>query len=84
MDIVSDLTIEGEAVTLDGKHFIDCSFVNCVLKYRGGEVVFERTHLRGCRHVFYGQARLTLQYIQTVGLMPVRASDWGFFEDIVH
>ena len=84
LEVVSGLTIEGEAFALDGKHIIDCTLVNCVLEYSGGEVVLERTQLRGCRHVFYGQARLTLHYLQGVGLMPHVPSEWGEFSDSVH
>ena len=84
MEVVSGLTIRDEAFALDGKHIIDCTLVNCVLEYSGGEVVLERTQLRGCRHVFYGQARLTLHYLQGVGLMPFAPSEWGEFSDVVH
>lgn len=84
MEVVSGKTIEGVAFELDGKHIIDCTLVNCVLEYSGGEVVLERTHLRSCRHVFYGRARQTLRYLQGVGLMPYELGEWGEFSDVVH
>lgn len=84
MEVVSGKTIEGVSLELDGKHIVDCTLVNCVLEYHGGEVVLERTHLRGCRHVFYGRARMTLHYLQGVGLMPYQPMEWGEFGEVVH
>ncbi len=83
MQVVSGVTIEGESFELDGKHFIDCTLLNCILEYSGGEVVLERTHIRGCRHVFYGKAKLTLHYLQGVGLMPYKPAEWGEFSEQV-
>ncbi len=80
---VVGLTIENESVEIDDKHFIDCTLVNCILEYSGRAVAFERTHMRGCRHVFFGQARRTLHYLQNTGLMPYAPADWGEYSDRV-
>ncbi len=84
MDIIGSRIIEGECVQLDDKHFVDCTLINCILEYRGHNVVFERTIMRGCRHVFYGRARRTLHYLQSVGLMPHDPGQWGEFSEQVH
>ncbi len=84
MEIVDGRTIKGECLQLDDKHFINCMLVNCVLEYRGHPVIFDRTIMRGCRHVFYGQARRTLHYLQGVGLMPHDPAQWGEFSDQVN
>ncbi len=65
----------------DDKHFIHCTFENCIVEYHGGEIVFELSNMRNCRHVFYGRARRTLQYLQGVGLMPHQPLDWGEFPE---
>lgn len=83
MDIVSNLIIQNESVDLDGKHFIDCTLLNCILEYSGGDIIFERTRIRGCRHVFYGRARMTLQYLHSTGLVPHNPSEWGDFQESV-
>ena len=77
MEIITDATIAGESVSLDGKHFIDCTLVDCVLCYSGLNVVFERTSLKGCRHVFYGRARQTVHYLQNVGLLMNELGQWA-------
>ncbi len=82
--IIESETFTGESIELDDKQFIDCTFTNCVLEYHGGEVIFDRTQLDRCRHVFYGRARQTLRYLQGVGLMPFRPSEWGEFPDQIH
>jgi hypothetical protein len=81
---VNRLTIQGESVEIDSKHFVDCTLVDCVLEYSGGDVIFERTEMRGCRHVFFGRARQTLHYLQGVGLMPYSPSEWAEFSEQVH
>ena len=82
MDLVAGQTITNEWVTVDGKHFRDCTLVNCMLRYNGDAVTFERTHLLGCRHVFYGKARQTVQYLQSVGILMHDPGEWGEFGDV--
>ena len=54
---------------IDRRHFIDCTLLNCTLEYSGGPVILERTQLSGCRYVFFEQAGMTVQLVQTLGLM---------------
>ncbi len=84
MEIVEGEIFANENVELDGKHFIKCSFNNCILEYHGGEVAFDRTQMNGCRHVFYGRARRTLHYLQGIGLMQYTPSEWGEFDNRVN
>ncbi len=84
MEIVYGQVFEHECVSLDNKQFISCTFTGCILEYRGGEVILDQTLISQCRHVFYGRARRTLHYLQGVGLMDYRPSDWGEFDDQVH
>ncbi len=84
MQIIEDKVFSGESVELDDKHFIDCKFIDCILKYHGREVGFDRTQMNGCRHVFFGRARRTLHYLQGVGLMQYSPSDWGELDSSVH
>lgn len=84
MEIIVGATISGESVSLDGKHFIGCTLVNCLLCYSGQNVIFERTALKGCRHVFYGRARQTVHYLQNVGLMEHEVGTWAELPDDVN
>ncbi len=77
MEFVVSQLIEDELIQIDLKHFVDCTLVNCTLEYSGEDVIFERTAMHGCRHIFYGRARQTIHYLQGTGLMPYTASDWG-------
>lgn len=69
MEIIQNLNMRHETVRLDDRHFIDCTFTNCVPEYGGSEVILERTSMRGCRHAFHGPAFLTAQYLSVVGLL---------------
>ena len=83
MELIRDQTFNAESVELDGKHFILCTFTDCILEYHGGDLVFDRTEMSRCRHVFFGRVRQTLHYLQNVGLMPFHAAEWGEFPNQV-
>ena len=84
MDTLRHLTFQNETVPLDEKHFVDCTLYNCILEYRGGPVILERTHLRGCQYVFFGQAQMTIRLLQNVGLMPFDVHAWAELDQLVH
>ena len=60
MEVISNLTISNETVTLDDKHFRDCTLDNCELTYEGGPVILERTHIKSCEYAFGGKAQRTV------------------------
>ena len=84
MELIQGQLIEDQAVAIDGKQFRDCTLARCILEYSGDSVVFERTHLRNCTYVFFGRARDTVHFLQSVGLMPFQPADWGEFPSEVH
>ena len=84
MDTLRHAAFQDETVVLDGKHFIDCTLQNCTLEYSGGPVILERTHLRGCQYVFFGQAQSTVRLLQEVRLMPFEPLNWVEMSDHVH
>ncbi|MGI4829427.1 MAG: hypothetical protein ACRYFU_14715 [Janthinobacterium lividum] len=84
MEIIVDATFTGESLTLDGKHFIGCTLVNCLLSYSGQDVIFERTAIKGCRHVFFGRARQTVHYLQNLGLMEHELGQWAELPEVIN
>ena len=84
MEVIQGQLIEDQSVTIDGKEFRDCTLVRCVLKYSGDSVVFTRTQLKNCTYVFFGPARGTVHFLQSVGLMPYQPADWGEIPDNIH
>ncbi len=79
MQIVQQQKLEGLSVSIDDTHFVDCTFIDCILEYSGRPISFERTVMRGCRYVFFGSARSTVQFLQGVGLMEGSPLNWGEF-----
>ena len=77
-------TIEGQVLAIDDKEFIDCTLVDCVLEYSGRPVSFTRTHMRGCRYVFFGSARSTVHFLQGVGLLSNAPGEWSEFPDTIN
>ena len=84
MELIQGQTILGESLDIDNKYFIDCTLEDCTLEYSGRPVTFERTHLRGCRYVFHGLAKTTVQFLQCTGLMQHNPSEWGEFQPQVN
>ena len=84
MEQIHNKLFADESVELDGKHFTRCTFTNCILEYHGGDIMFDRTAMKGCRHVFYGNARQVVHYLQNMGLMPFDPAEWGEFASQVH
>ena len=84
MRIVRSKNIEGELVSTDGNHFIDCTLTDCVLQYEGGQVVMEATRITGCHHVFSGPARLTINYLKAMELIPPNDLVPGLDDEIIH
>lgn len=70
MEVIRELDMRNETVRLDGRHFIDCTFTDCILEYGGSEMILERTTFTSCRHVFFGHAFMTLQYLKVAGVAP--------------
>ncbi|MEO6923420.1 MAG: hypothetical protein ABI142_06305 [Bryocella sp.] len=77
MKKISHHSFEDTSLSIDDKIFKDCTIVNCVLEYSGGEVSFERTHLSGCRYVFLGPANSTLRMLELAQIMPARIELWS-------
>ena len=84
MVFISHRTFQNATVRLDDTTFADCTFIACTLEYEGGPVAFERTTMRRCRYVFFGEARRTVHFCQEVGLMPWNASEWSELPELVH
>lgn len=71
MQIISGLTIENTTVVLDGKHFVDCTFTDCVLEYSGQKVIIETTNFKACRFLFIGEAGRTVELLQLLEMMSM-------------
>ena len=70
MKIVRELNLQGESIALDNTRFVDCSFNGCTLEYSGGPVILERTALKRCNYLFSGAAKMTVELLDCVGLLP--------------
>lgn len=84
MKLILSQILDGGSFAIDGKHFVNCTFTNCTLKYSGGVVKFETTHLRQCRYVFFGRARATVQFLQNVEMMPFDPAQWAEKSGLQH
>jgi len=78
LEFIEAQAFRNETVRLDGKSFLDCSFVNCLLCYGGGQCEWENTRFSKCRIVLDGPANDTIQTLQGLGFVieaPVLATD---------
>lgn len=74
MKVVTGLTLAGGSLALDDTRFVDCRFTDCELLYSGRPVILERTSLKGCRYIFSGRAKMTLEFLDCVGLLPMTSA----------
>ena len=84
MEIVRGYVAHGESFVMDDENLIDCTFVDCTIEYSGGPVIMERTAMRGCRYLFSGRAKRTLEFLDCVGLLPLSISGWKEEDCLVH
>lgn len=83
MELIEGRTFENEYVDVDEKQFKECTLINCVLRYSGQAVIFERTRFESCRYVFFGPARATVHFLEAVSLLP-SSSEWGEYPEDVN
>ncbi len=76
-ETIYNRTFTAEAVQVDCKRFIDCSFHQCTLEYSGLPFTLERTRLAGCRYVFFGAARATIHFLQLTDLLKSADEAWS-------
>lgn len=56
--------IEDQTIVLDGKHYTNCTFINCELVFRGGPTVFEGNDLEETSFSFDGAAARTIRFLR--------------------
>jgi hypothetical protein len=76
METIRNIFFEGQSINVDHKHFIECTFKDCILEYSGQSFTFERTQLTNCRYVFFGLARGTVHFLQCIGLLAEDPEQW--------
>jgi hypothetical protein len=81
---IENQTIEGQSLSMDDTAFINCIIKDCILEYSGSSFKLIDTELKSCRYVFYGPARGTVHFLQSVGMMPPASSEWGEHNDRVN
>jgi hypothetical protein len=64
---IENETFRGDAVRLDGKKFLRCTFENCVLYYGGEPCEWENSRFVDCRIVIDGKAHNTIQVLLGLG-----------------
>jgi hypothetical protein len=69
---VTDQVFHGGTVNLDGKAFNRCTFKSCILEI-GATAPFnanESVQFHDCQWTFVGPARLTVEIIAAINMMP--------------
>ena len=84
MEIFTNCTFRFRTLSADDTDFVDCVLEDCVLEYSGKSIIFERTHLRRCRYVFFGPAKATVRFLQETELLPCDPMTWAECSDLVH
>ena len=75
MGIVDRKLFRNEKVRLDGQHFVNCKFEDCLLVYGGGHCEWENCQFKDCRLSMEGSANNTMQVLQGLGVLQMAKSD---------
>jgi hypothetical protein len=76
-------TYEGERIHLDGYHYIECVFRNCVFVWAGGNCLLQDASIEGSRHVeFPGAQAGTVDVLKMLGFLEAKfAASWKHLPD---
>lgn len=69
MTIIENEVLEGKTITLDDKHFVNCTYTNCKLLYNGGDCQFTDCRLNNCQFQLGGAAHKTANFLAGMGLL---------------
>ncbi len=84
MVLIERQMFRNEVVELDGIHFVECTFVECIFEYYGGDVTFERSEMRGCCHVNYGRGGQENHPLQNTGVLQLDPFAWSAVSETVN
>ena len=57
---------KGEIVIVDGKCFVNCSFLGCTLRFGGDNFSFDDCEIENTPIEVFGKARNTIRFVQFV------------------
>jgi hypothetical protein len=70
MEVIQEEQLDGKTVAIDGKHFVNCKYVNCDVVYGGGDFSWMNTTFQNCRISFTGAAQKTMALLGQFGILP--------------
>jgi len=76
MDLMRDKTLRNETIVLDDAKFVGCHFINCQIRYSGGEVNLDHTTMENCTWDFQGAALRTTALLRGFGILVGDPSSW--------
>ena len=62
MEKIEGKSFDREEVEAGGKHFVNCTFVGCMICYAGDGATFENCTVRDCAWLFDGAAQRTMSF----------------------
>lgn len=59
-------TFRNETITLDGNHFVECTFIGCKFHYSGGDFNIERIRFDSMEFMVEGPAARTILLLRSL------------------
>jgi len=81
VETITSRTFTNERVTIDGREFYNCVFVNSILKWDGGYYAFHNVRFEGPKNFEFGKNNKagieTVYFLKSVGgLSPALEQSW--------
>ena len=70
MIVISGNTETDTIIQMDGHHFENCTFTNCILAYSGGDFSWLNCSFDRCQLRFIGSAQKTINFLKAFGMVP--------------
>ena len=75
MKLIANEEIKAQVVQIDNHHFENCTIVQSVLVFSGGDFSWTNCRFANCQIRFTGAAQRTIQFLRHFGMVPQKAPD---------
>ena len=68
MQLVQDEKKSNSTVIVDGKHFVNCEYIDCTLYYSGDDYEITSSDFKNCKVTLGGPAQRAVKFVQQFGV----------------
>jgi len=70
MKVIADQELENTVLQMDGHHFENCTIIQCILIFSGGDLSWTNCKFVKCQIRFVGAAGKPIHFLKHFGMVP--------------